>query len=139
MVTVTVSGSLVCFKIQEHKERISLMPLISSVFPGFFPGNAQSCEAFLRHKMTLISPSILKKYGIPFEKVTFHLLCFDPNTLQYFMFKNNAAELQITKLTGALSCIISNDSVLSFSGHTGGRAVHFDVPIWLSCRFQPWI
>ncbi|TKS74190.1 Lysine-specific demethylase 4C [Collichthys lucidus] len=33
-------------------------------------GNAQSCEAFLRHKMTLISPSILKKYGIPFEKVT---------------------------------------------------------------------
>lgn len=36
---------------------------------GFFPGNAQSCEAFLRHKMTLISPSILKKYGIPFEKV----------------------------------------------------------------------
>ncbi|XP_054646635.1 lysine-specific demethylase 4A isoform X2 [Dunckerocampus dactyliophorus] len=37
---------------------------------GFFPGNAQSCEAFLRHKMTLISPSILKKYGIPFEKVT---------------------------------------------------------------------
>ncbi|CAL8256018.1 unnamed protein product [Merluccius merluccius] len=37
---------------------------------GFFPGSAQSCEAFLRHKMTLISPSILKKYGIPFEKVT---------------------------------------------------------------------
>ncbi|KAM4574217.1 lysine-specific demethylase 4A-like isoform 1-T1 [Fundulus diaphanus] len=37
---------------------------------GFFPGNAQSCEAFLRHKMTLISPSILKKYGIPYEKVT---------------------------------------------------------------------
>ncbi|KAK5615115.1 hypothetical protein CRENBAI_005519 [Crenichthys baileyi] len=37
---------------------------------GFFPGNAQNCEAFLRHKMTLISPSILKKYGIPYEKVT---------------------------------------------------------------------
>ncbi|OCT84899.1 lysine-specific demethylase 4A [Xenopus laevis] len=37
---------------------------------GFFPGSAQSCEAFLRHKMTLISPFILKKYGIPFEKVT---------------------------------------------------------------------
>ncbi|CAI5777360.1 lysine-specific demethylase 4A [Podarcis lilfordi] len=37
---------------------------------GFFPGSAQSCEAFLRHKMTLISPSILKKYGIPFDKVT---------------------------------------------------------------------
>lgn len=37
---------------------------------GFFPGSAQSCDAFLRHKMTLMSPSILKKYGIPFEKVT---------------------------------------------------------------------
>ncbi|XP_066519331.1 lysine-specific demethylase 4A isoform X2 [Hoplias malabaricus] len=37
---------------------------------GFFPGSAQSCEAFLRHKMTLISPSILRKYGIPLEKVT---------------------------------------------------------------------
>ncbi|XP_038132391.1 lysine-specific demethylase 4A isoform X2 [Cyprinodon tularosa] len=37
---------------------------------GFFPGNAQSCDAFLGHKMTLISPSILRKYGIPYEKVT---------------------------------------------------------------------
>uniref|UniRef100_A0A8C7IS24 [histone H3]-trimethyl-L-lysine(9) demethylase n=1 Tax=Oncorhynchus kisutch TaxID=8019 RepID=A0A8C7IS24_ONCKI len=46
-----------------------LMSLIP-VHAGFFPGSAQSCEAFLRHKMTLISPSILKKYGIPFEKIT---------------------------------------------------------------------
>lgn len=45
------------------------------VFPGFFPGNVQGCEAFLRHKMTLISPFILKKYGIPFEKVIFYLIC----------------------------------------------------------------
>lgn len=37
--------------------------------PGFFSGSSQICEAFLRHKMTLISPSILKKYGIPFDKV----------------------------------------------------------------------
>lgn len=48
---------------------------------GFFPGNAQSCEAFLRHKMTLISPSILKKYVIPFEKVTCHSLEVDIMTL----------------------------------------------------------
>lgn len=40
-----------------------------SLLLGFFPGSFQNCEAFLRHKMTLISPSILKKYGIPFEKV----------------------------------------------------------------------
>uniref|UniRef100_A0A674MI31 [histone H3]-trimethyl-L-lysine(9) demethylase n=1 Tax=Takifugu rubripes TaxID=31033 RepID=A0A674MI31_TAKRU len=48
----------------EHGKRLERLA------KGFFPGNAQSCEAFLRHKMTLISPSILKKYSIPFEKVT---------------------------------------------------------------------
>ncbi|KAL0966676.1 hypothetical protein UPYG_G00298260 [Umbra pygmaea] len=37
---------------------------------GFFPASHQNCEAFLRHKMTLISPSILRKYGIPFERIT---------------------------------------------------------------------
>lgn len=49
---------------------------------GFFPGSAQSCEAFLRHKMTLISPSILKKYGIPFEKV--RLTCIFQALLLYW-------------------------------------------------------
>uniref|UniRef100_A0A8C9WI36 [histone H3]-trimethyl-L-lysine(9) demethylase n=1 Tax=Scleropages formosus TaxID=113540 RepID=A0A8C9WI36_SCLFO len=38
--------------------------------PRFFPGSSQGCDAFLRHKMTLISPSILKKYSIPFNRVT---------------------------------------------------------------------
>ncbi|XP_006881418.1 PREDICTED: lysine-specific demethylase 4C [Elephantulus edwardii] len=37
---------------------------------GFFPSSCQGCEAFLRHKMTLISPSVLRKYGIPFDKIT---------------------------------------------------------------------
>ncbi|XP_057268108.1 lysine-specific demethylase 4C-like, partial [Pezoporus wallicus] len=36
----------------------------------FFPSSSHGCDAFLRHKMTLISPSILKMYGIPFDKVT---------------------------------------------------------------------
>ncbi|NWU99810.1 KDM4C demethylase, partial [Upupa epops] len=36
----------------------------------FFSSSSQACDAFLRHKMTLISPSILKKYGVPFDKVT---------------------------------------------------------------------
>uniref|UniRef100_UPI00398E3C1E lysine-specific demethylase 4A isoform X2 n=1 Tax=Pristiophorus japonicus TaxID=55135 RepID=UPI00398E3C1E len=48
----------------EHGKRLERLA------KGFFPGSAQSCEAFLRHKMTLISPSILKKYGIPFDRVT---------------------------------------------------------------------
>ncbi|XP_052088292.1 uncharacterized protein LOC127725396 [Mytilus californianus] len=37
---------------------------------GFFPSSYQSCPAFLRHKMTLISPAILKQYSIPFNKIT---------------------------------------------------------------------
>lgn len=48
----------------EHGKRLERLA------QGFFPGSTQNCEAFLRHKMTLISPSILKKYGIPFDKIT---------------------------------------------------------------------
>ncbi|KAM8929974.1 lysine-specific demethylase 4A [Pelodytes ibericus] len=48
----------------EHGKRLERLA------KGFFPGSAQSCEAFLRHKMTLISPFILRKYGIPFNKIT---------------------------------------------------------------------
>ncbi|KAG6459988.1 hypothetical protein O3G_MSEX011691 [Manduca sexta] len=37
---------------------------------GFFPTSAKTCQAFLRHKMTLISPQILKQYSVPVNKVT---------------------------------------------------------------------
>ncbi|XP_041989274.1 probable lysine-specific demethylase 4B [Aricia agestis] len=37
---------------------------------GFFPTSAKTCQAFLRHKMTLISPQILKQYSIPYNKIT---------------------------------------------------------------------
>lgn len=37
---------------------------------GFFPNNTRECPAFLRHKMTIISPRILNKYSIPFFKVS---------------------------------------------------------------------
>ncbi|XP_040178467.1 lysine-specific demethylase 4B isoform X1 [Rana temporaria] len=48
----------------EHGKRLERLA------KGFFPGSSQGCDAFLRHKMTLISPSILKKYGIPFDRIT---------------------------------------------------------------------
>lgn len=41
---------------------------------GFFPALAKQCPAFLRHKMTVIAPSVLKKYGIPYDKVSIELL-----------------------------------------------------------------
>ena len=47
----------------------SVFFLSSNLPAGFFPGSSQGCDAFLRHKMTLISPSILKKYSIPFDRV----------------------------------------------------------------------
>uniref|UniRef100_A0A8C6PKL7 [histone H3]-trimethyl-L-lysine(9) demethylase n=1 Tax=Nothobranchius furzeri TaxID=105023 RepID=A0A8C6PKL7_NOTFU len=48
----------------EHGKRLERLAT------GFFPNSFKGCEAFLRHKMTLISPFILKKYGIPFDKIT---------------------------------------------------------------------
>uniref|UniRef100_A0A0A9XHP2 [histone H3]-trimethyl-L-lysine(9) demethylase n=1 Tax=Lygus hesperus TaxID=30085 RepID=A0A0A9XHP2_LYGHE len=37
---------------------------------GFFPSYCKTCPAFLRHKMTIISPHVLKQYSIPFNKIT---------------------------------------------------------------------
>lgn len=37
---------------------------------GYFSGNHKECPAYLRHKMTMISPSHLKKYSIPYNKIT---------------------------------------------------------------------
>ncbi|XP_054581063.1 lysine-specific demethylase 4D-like [Eptesicus fuscus] len=35
-----------------------------------FPGSSRGCEAFLRHKVALISPSVLKENGVPFSRIT---------------------------------------------------------------------
>ncbi|NXL38359.1 KDM4C demethylase, partial [Glaucidium brasilianum] len=37
---------------------------------GLFPTRSRECDALLRHKMILISPSVLKNCGIPYDKVT---------------------------------------------------------------------
>lgn len=37
---------------------------------GFFPEQSKACGAFLRHKMSLISPQVMRKYSIPFNKIT---------------------------------------------------------------------
>lgn len=37
---------------------------------SFFPHSFRTCRAFLRHKTTLISPQILRKYSIPFSRCT---------------------------------------------------------------------
>ncbi|XP_007936295.1 lysine-specific demethylase 4D-like [Orycteropus afer afer] len=35
-----------------------------------FPGSSRGCEAFLRHKVALISPTVLRENGIPFRRIT---------------------------------------------------------------------
>ncbi|GAB5577286.1 lysine-specific demethylase 4D [Prionailurus iriomotensis] len=35
-----------------------------------FPGSARACDAFLWHKAALISPTVLKDNGIPFNRIT---------------------------------------------------------------------
>lgn len=48
----------------EHGRKLE--KLANSCFPASF----QTCAAYLRHKMTLISPQILKQHNIPFDKIT---------------------------------------------------------------------
>lgn len=48
----------------EHGRRLERLAV------HFFPAEAKQCPAFLRHKMFLLSPQILKKYSIPFNKIT---------------------------------------------------------------------
>ena len=45
-------------------------PRFERIASGFFPSNSKECPAFLRHKMTLISPPILRQYSIPYDKIT---------------------------------------------------------------------
>ena len=37
---------------------------------NLFPENFEQCSSFLRHKMSIISPSVLKQHSIPFGKVS---------------------------------------------------------------------
>uniref|UniRef100_A0A2M4BCG5 [histone H3]-trimethyl-L-lysine(9) demethylase n=1 Tax=Anopheles marajoara TaxID=58244 RepID=A0A2M4BCG5_9DIPT len=48
----------------EHGSRLE--KLAKSLFPASY----KTCPAFLRHKMTLISPQILRQHNIPFDKIT---------------------------------------------------------------------
>ena len=55
----------------EHGKRLERLAA------GFYPNDKSNCSSFLRHKMTLISPSILRQYGIPVNKViSTSIFCF---------------------------------------------------------------
>ncbi|XP_071953991.1 lysine-specific demethylase 4A-like [Antedon mediterranea] len=48
----------------EHGKRLERLAA------GFYPSSFKICPNFLRHKMTLISPSLLRQYSIPVNKIT---------------------------------------------------------------------
>ncbi|EHB09146.1 Lysine-specific demethylase 4D [Heterocephalus glaber] len=48
----------------EHGQRLELLAR------ELFPGSSRGCGAFLRHKVALISPTVLRDNGIPFSCVT---------------------------------------------------------------------
>nr|XP_020142433.1 lysine-specific demethylase 4D-like [Microcebus murinus] len=48
----------------EHGQRLERLARV------LFPGSSRGCGAFLRHKVALISPTVLKDNGIPFSRVT---------------------------------------------------------------------
>lgn len=43
---------------------------LEKVANSYFPASYENCHAYLRHKMTLISPQILKQHEVPFSKIT---------------------------------------------------------------------
>ena len=47
----------------EHRERFE------RIAQGFFPEDHKECAQFLRHKMYILSPSVLQKYNMPFTRV----------------------------------------------------------------------
>ncbi|KAG1689546.1 putative lysine-specific demethylase 4B [Nymphon striatum] len=40
------------------------------VAENYYADQKQSCSAFLRHKMSILSPQVLKSYSIPYNKIT---------------------------------------------------------------------
>lgn len=56
-----------------YSTRYAIPPLhgrrLERLANSFYPTDASSCPAFLRHKMTIISPLMLKEHSIPFNKV----------------------------------------------------------------------
>ncbi|XP_065370031.1 probable lysine-specific demethylase 4B isoform X3 [Calliphora vicina] len=43
---------------------------LEKVANQYFPASYKNCNAYLRHKMTLISPQILKQHDVPVNKIT---------------------------------------------------------------------
>ena len=60
------------------------------VASSLFPRSSKKCQAFLRHKEHLISPKVLKKHSVPFDRVRFYYSTnnkFGVRGRKYFFYK----------------------------------------------------
>ena len=69
-----------CINMQLYGALTSVVGWI--VATGYYPESVRLCQSFIRHKSTLVSPSVLKQNAIPYDKVfvfvvTFCMLCCD--------------------------------------------------------------
>ena len=57
------------------------------VVTGYYPDNVRLCQSFIRHKSTLVSPSVLKQNAIPYDKVfsSFVIISLFTSFLVYFI------------------------------------------------------
>lgn len=95
---------------------------------GFFPECHEECSSFLRHKMTLISPSVLKQYSIPFNKVLLPSLCVPalspPSLLRWCRRQVTSSLPSLTGTTVAStmgSTVLSRPTLPLSGGLTMGR------------------
>lgn len=120
------------------------MHLCLCFLSGFFPNSFKVCEAFLRHKMTLISPSILKKYGIPFDKVSSFFLkctvCFHFN--DWFDILNHLKIGPLLLFAFPEKVVFKGShypiSLSPYTDYSGNWRVHRYISLWLPCWVQSW-
>lgn len=96
---------------------------------GFFSDNFKECPAFLRHKMTLISPQILKQYSIPHDKVNNEII-----TLTQFLqlLLKTKFPPQITQESGEFMITFPYGYHCGFNhGYNCAESTNFAMPRWV--------
>lgn len=81
---------------------------LEKVANQYFPASYKNCNAYLRHKMTLISPQILKQHDVPVSKVRLSVV--------------------ILSIVAVLNPALAD--------HAGGGRDHDHISVRLSCRLQ---
>lgn len=99
------------------------------------------CSSFLRHKMTLISPQVLKQHNISFNKITQEpgefmvSRSFDKVSLKL----RNSFAIFLQKLRWSHFSEAWSHSTFNQSTCSPSNLLVDHISIWLSCRLQSWL